>query len=91
MKIYVLQVKPGCEILTAQTLKNRGFSVICPVEKSYIRISGKWHEREKLVFNQYIFVEYNLTDKNYYKIKSAFGVVKFLGFGKPEPLPQTAI
>ena len=43
-------------------------------------------KRLKLVFTQYIFVECDLNEEIYYQIKSVFGVVRFLGFGKPESL-----
>ena len=87
METYVLQVKPGYEESAAKMLKLRGFNAMCPVAESIYRSGGQWHKRQKLVFTQYIFVECRLTDEAYYNIKSVSGVVRFLGFGKPEPLP----
>ncbi len=84
--MYVLQVKPGYEETAVRLLRNKGYTAMCPTEEIYIRFGGKWHARLKLVFTQYIFVECEPDDDAYYQIKSVFGVVRFLGFGKPEPL-----
>lgn len=86
MKMYVLQVKPGYEETAVRLLGDKGYTAMCPTEEIYIRFGGKWHARLKLVFTQYIFVECELDNDAYYQIKSVFGVVRFLGFGKPEPL-----
>lgn len=87
MEVYVLQVQSGYEETASRVLRSRGFNAMCPTEEMYIRNGGQWHKRLKLVFTQYIFVECDLTDEVYYRIKSVCGVVRFLGFGKPEPLP----
>lgn len=86
MKMYVLQVKPGYEETVARLINENGYTAMCPTEEVYIRLHGQWHKRLKLVFTQYIFVECNLNEEVYYQIKSVFGVVRFLGFGEPEPL-----
>lgn len=86
MEMYVLQVKPGCEESAARLIGDKGYIAMCPSEEIYIRSQGRWHKRLKLVFTQYIFVECELTDESYYRIRSVPGVVRFLGFGKPEPL-----
>ena len=86
MEMYVLQVKPGCEESAARLINEKGFTAMCPSEEMHIRLRGQWHKRLKLVFTQYIFVECELTDETYYQIKSAPGVVRFLGFGSPESL-----
>ncbi len=87
MEVYVLQIQPGYEKYAARALRQRGFNSMCPITEAIIRKGGQWHRREKLVFTQYIFVECDLTDEAYYRIKSVCGVVRFLGHGKPEPLP----
>lgn len=88
MDMYVLQIKPGYEKDAANILRRRGYSVLCPTEDLFIRRGGQWHKQNKLLFTQYLFVECELTDEAYYKIKSVDGVVRFLGFGKPEKLPS---
>lgn len=86
MEMYVLQIKPGYEESVTRILRQRGFNAMCPMAEVFIRHGGQWHNRLKLVFTQYIFVECELTDEVYYRVKSVCGVVRFLGFGKPEPL-----
>lgn len=88
MKMYVLQVKPGYEEAAVRLISDKGYAAMCPIEEIYIRLHGQWHKRLKLVFTQYIFVECNLNEEVYYQIKSFFGVVRFLGFGEPEPLKE---
>lgn len=84
--MYVLQVRPGYEEAAVRLIADKGYTAMCPTEEIYIRFQGQWHKRLKLVFTQYIFVECELTDESYYNIRSVFGVVRFLGFGSPEPL-----
>ncbi len=86
MKMYVLQVKPGYEEAAVRLINEKGYIAMCPTEEVYQRFGGMWHKSLKLVFTQYIFVECDLNEEIYYQIKSVFGVVRFLGFGKPEPL-----
>ena len=88
MKMYVLQVKSGYEEAAVRLIADKGYTAMCPTEEIYIRFQGKWHKRLKLVFTQYIFVECEFNEEVYYQIKSVFGVVRFLGFGKPEPLKE---
>lgn len=86
MQMYVLQVKPGYEESAARMLNHKGYTAICPTEEMHIRHGGQWHRQLKLVFTQYIFVECELSDDDYYRIKSVCGVMRFLGHGKPEAL-----
>lgn len=80
MKMYVLQVKSGCETSAYQQLKERGFDVLLPMKKEYIRKNGKWELREKIIFTQYLFISCDLTNKQtYYEIKKTDGVIRFLG------------
>lgn len=80
MKMYVLHVKSGYEISAYQELKKRGFDVLLPMKKEYIRKNGKWELREKIIFTQYLFIICDLTDKKtYYEIRKADGVIRFLG------------
>lgn len=88
MDMYVLQVKPGYEEAAARLINEKGYAAMCPTEEMYIRLHGQWHKRLKLVFTQYIFIECELDEEAYYQIKSVFGVVRFLGFGEPEPLKE---
>lgn len=80
MKMYVLHVRSGYETSAYRQLKERGFDAVLPVKQEFIRINGKWEIREKIIFTQYLFVICDLTDKkNYYEIRKADGVIRFLG------------
>ncbi len=91
MDMYVLQVRPGFEISAAKTLEKQGFIVLCPMKEHHIRKGGSWRITHNLLFSQYLFVECKLTNDTYYRIKSVEGVVRFLGFGKPEKLPKDEV
>ena len=88
MDMYVLQVRPGFEISAAKAVKKLGFNSLCPMKEQQLRRGGQWITNRSLLFTQYIFVECELTDDAYYRIRSVDGVVRFLGFGKPEKLPK---
>lgn len=87
MRMYVLQVKYNKEIQVKNALEEAEFSVFYPTAEILIHSKGQWKSRIKPVFPQYIFVECEMTAENYRRIKSASGVVRFLGAEKPEPLP----
>ncbi len=88
MKMYVLQVRSGYEFSVCEELKRQGFDAVLPVRQEYIRHSGKWSIYEKIIFTQYVFLRFELTEENYYRIKKIDGVVRFLGFenGVLQPL-----
>lgn len=87
MEMYVLQIKPGCEKSVYRELIKKNFEAFLPKKLEYIRKSGEWRLCEKIVFAQYLFVKCSLTDAVYYTIRSIDGVRRFLGHGRPEPLP----
>ncbi|MDE6520399.1 MAG: hypothetical protein K2K91_08115 [Ruminococcus sp.] len=86
MKMYVLQVKSGREFPVCQKLRKSGISVYCPTMEILERRRGRLCGVERLVFPQYVFIECDLTDKNYRKIRKISEVIKFLGADSPEPL-----
>lgn len=91
MKMYVIQVRSGYEFSVCQELENCGIETVLPIKQEFIRRSGQWNIREKIIFTQYVFLKLELTEKSYYRIKKIDGVVKFLGFehGFPQPLNYT--
>ena len=88
MDMYVLQVKPGFEVSAAEAIRKLGYNALCPMKEQPIRRGGSWQLSKSLIFTQYIFVECELTDDTYYRIRSVNGILRFLGFGKPEELPK---
>ena len=91
MKMYVLQVRSGYEISVCQELRRQGFDTVLPVRQEFIRRGGKWQIYEKIIFTQYVFIRFELTEEIYYRIKKIDGVVRFLGYenGILSPLNHT--
>ncbi|MDE6425866.1 MAG: hypothetical protein K2K89_06990 [Ruminococcus sp.] len=91
MKMYVLQIRSGYEISVCQELRKQGFDTVLPVRQEFIRRGGKWQIYEKIIFTQYIFIRFELTEEIYYRIKKTDGIVRFLGFenGVLQPLNHT--
>ena len=85
--IYVIYVKPSSEIEVCAKLQNNNINAYAPVRKVLERNKGKWHEVTRIVFPSYVFVDVDLTDDIYYKVKNTDGVLKFLG-KPPEPIRQ---
>lgn len=88
MKMYVLQVRSGYEFSVFEELGKQGFDTVLPVRQEFIRRGGKWQIYEKIIFTQYVFIRFELTEEIYYRIKKTDGVVRFLGFenGVLQPL-----
>ncbi|MDE5619467.1 MAG: hypothetical protein K2I80_02945 [Ruminococcus sp.] len=88
MKMYVLQVRSGYEISACQELRKQGFGAVLPTRQEFIRRGGTWQIYEKIIFTQYIFLRFELTEEKYYRIKKIDGIVRFLGFenGVLQPL-----
>lgn len=80
MRMYVLQVRSGYEISVCQELEKQGFDAVLPVRQEFIRRGGQWQIYEKIIFTQYIFIRFEITEENYYRIRKIDGVVRFLGY-----------
>lgn len=87
MEMYVLQVKPNTEETVKYELMKKGFKIISPTAEIQERYCGQWHSHIKTIFTQYVFIECDLSDEVYYKVKSVPEVIRFLGHGKPQKLP----
>lgn len=87
--IYVLQVATGREMAVREELSKMYFGAMVPREICLERRDGELEEREKALFPGYVFVDMLMNLKAYYKIKDVKHVIKFLGGGDPEVLPQS--
>lgn len=83
MGMYVLQIKSGCEISACQELRKQGFDAVLPTVREFIRRGGKWDIYEKIIFTQYLFIRFEPSEDNYYKIRKIDGVVRFLSYNQP--------
>ena len=70
MKMYVLQVRSGYEISVCQELRRQGFDTVLPGRQEFIRRGGKWNIFEKIIFTQYVFIRFELTEESYYNVSS---------------------
>ena len=88
MKMYVLQVRHGYEFSVCQELGKHGFDAVLPTRQEFIRRGGTWSIYEKIIFTQYVFLKFEVTEESYYRIKKIDGVVRLLGFenGVLQPL-----
>lgn len=78
--MYILQVHTGDEDNAKYYLKKKGFNITIPRTTRLERRRGRWVENKRMVFPSYIFLEKEeLTEDDYYKIKSCSYVYKFLG------------
>lgn len=88
MSIYVLQVRSGYEEPVCRRLTSFGLNAFAPMKKMLIRRGGVWHEKNQLIFSQYVFLDFKPTSENYYLIRHTEGFVRFLGAGIPETISR---
>lgn len=85
---YVLQVLTGQECHIARKLADAGYPALAPAEVIHERRHGKWWPIRKTVFPSYVFVQIALRPKDYYYIRRLPHVLRFLGEGNPEAVPD---
>jgi transcriptional antiterminator NusG len=86
--IYVLHVRSGFECEIVSSLVMQDIKAYAPRHILLERHKGIWHRVQRAIFPGYVFVDIQLTDDIYYKIRNTDGVVRFLGF-PPTPLPYS--
>ena len=89
-KWHTLYLRPRCEKKVAAELADMGYEVYLPL----ITVMRQWSDRRKKVieplFKSYLFVRSD--ERDYYPIRSVFGVVKFVRFeGKVADVPENQI
>lgn len=84
---YVLQVQTNSEDRVAAQLRELGFPAKVLRENRLVRSGGAWSPKEYPLFPGYVFVQLEYNAENYYRVKAASGVLKFLGTDNtPSPL-----
>lgn len=87
--MYVLQTKPGQDDCAVRNQERLGYRAYAPRRIALHRRGGTWWEAEYPVFPGYVFLDdLELTDVDYHRIMPCVGVIRFLGHGAPEPLPE---
>jgi transcriptional antiterminator NusG len=88
MKWYVLFVKAGEEVAIRDSIKKAGFTALVPRKIVFERRQGITSKRVKTIFSSYVFINIDFEPKIYYRMKRVAGVIRFLGAGGPEPVPE---
>ena len=83
MDMYVIQVQFRCETSVCHELKKLGFDAVLPTVNEYIRRGGKWIIHERIIFTQYVFIRFEPSEINYYRIRKIRGIIKFLDYNQP--------
>lgn len=87
--MYVLQIKPGYDEYAVRDLERIGYKAYAPRRIALNRRGGIWIETEYPVFSGYVFLDdLDLTDTDYHRIMPCAGIIRFLGYGAPEALPE---
>lgn len=89
--MYVIHTRSGCELSCAYALKRFGYEAKVPEKIMCIRRNGEWKRQKFVVFAGYIFLDNDLAlpPKDYYRIRSADGVINFLGKGSPQTVTKS--
>ena len=82
--IYVLHVQSGKEYDIVNSLVMQDIKAYAPRHELLERRKGVWNKVQRSIFPGYVFVDTDLSDEIYYKIRHTEGVVRFLG--DPTPL-----
>ena len=82
--IYVLHVQSGKEYDIVNSLVMQDIKTYAPKHILLERRKGVWNRVQRSIFPGYVFVDTDLSDEIYYKIRHTEGVVRFLG--DPTPL-----
>ncbi|NCB52456.1 MAG: antiterminator LoaP [Clostridia bacterium] len=86
MSWYVLHVRTGAELSIKDELTRKTYKAAAPAEMRAERRNGQWQLQKRLLLPGYIFVNVDLSDRDYYIIRDIPGVIRFLGTACPEPI-----
>jgi transcription antitermination factor NusG len=85
-------VQPHPFTYALRNLVSQGFTTYCPTKREHWVWHGKKRERERTIFNNYLFVMLDLrsVDQKWRKINSTRGIIRLLPIHSefPDPLPN---
>lgn len=92
MAWYAIQHKPAQAYRAIANLENQGIECFYPeIEVETIR-GGKRQMRTQPLFHGYMFIQLELTDPLWHKLRSTRGVVRVVSFGnRPIPIADEII
>lgn len=87
--IYVLQVYTGKELEVYDDLTAAGLVPLLPREARLLRRKGAWQTIPRVLMPGYIFWDCDdLTPEAYYTVRQTDHVIRMLGGGTPQALPE---
>ena len=92
MAWYAVQHKPAQAERALANLENQGIECFFPeIDVETIR-AGKRHIKREPLFRGYLFINLELTDPIWHKLRSTRGVTKVVSFGnRPAPIDDAVI
>ena len=91
-KWAILQFKPNAYKLAERNLNQQGFETFLPFEKVTKYKNKQFISTQRPLFPGYMFVAFERENTSWYKIKSTYGVSKFLTLNsEPYLVPITLI
>ena len=91
-KFYVVHTKPKQEQKAVINLERQGFKTWCPTFKKTIFFKNKEKVIKEPVFPGYLFVNVDLTNDDWSKFHSTFGVKHLITIsGKPQEIKRSNI
>lgn len=89
---YVIHCFTGKEDEVRRKVKGSDISMaIVPRRIMKERRRGVWSMIDRVVFPGYVFVKANMTSQAYYDMRCIPGVMRVLGIGRPQPLPEDEV
>jgi transcription antitermination factor NusG len=83
-----LQVRPGWEMKTARSVRERGYEELVPSYRQQYRWSDRRVTRDVPIFTGYVFIRFHADNKQ--PIISVPGVIRFVGMGNtPVPIEDS--
>ena len=87
-KWYLLQHKPNNQNIALKNLERQGFESYYPLFDKTIRTSSKFKNTLSPLFPGYMFVNFDINESEWIKIKYTLGVLRIIGFNnKPSEVP----
>ncbi len=81
--MIVLHILTGKETEVRERLIE--FSPILPMENELLRLQGIWTKVPRVLMPGYLFLDQELTDHEYYRVKDTLGVIRVLNHRDPLP------
>jgi transcriptional antiterminator NusG len=85
---HALHVLTGAELDVLTAVRGLGITAIVPMEMRLERRGGRLKERLHIYVPGYVLVNLELTPGAYYAVKATPGVIRWLGGGHPDTIPD---